>query len=57
MYVPRPIIALYQDDPLQDTDFIRLSILHPDDNDADIKVSIETAQLSAKLSFIALFYT
>ncbi|KLU92871.1 hypothetical protein MAPG_11833 [Magnaporthiopsis poae ATCC 64411] len=38
------------------SDFIRVLRLHPGD-DADIKVSITTVQLSAKPSFIALSYT
>jgi hypothetical protein len=50
-------MALYKDHPLQDTDSIRLLTLHPDNKDTNIKVSIGTARLSAKPSFIALSYT
>lgn len=38
------------------SDFIRVLRLHPGD-DADIKISITTVQLSAKPGFIALSYT
>lgn len=50
-------MALYKHHPLRDTDSIRLLTLHLDNKDADIKVSIGIARLSAKPSFIALSYT
>lgn len=52
-----PLMALYKDYPWQDTDHIHLLAQHLDNKDTHIKLSIETARLSAKPSFIALSCT